>query len=187
MRSGFVAFSPDSHPDRRDGFAPRGYGVDVNTIFGLPAHPLFVHVPVVLIPLAFVGALVMLALPSWWSRLMWPTSVVACLGALGALLAGGSGEGLEEARRAGAVRELVREHTQSGEVARTTSLIFVGILLVAVFGPRFVARITSRSWWRPVVAVAIVVSGATASWAMYDAGHSGATSVWHDVSVGNGD
>ena len=187
MRSGFVAFSPDSHPMSRGRSATGDYVARVNSIFGLPAHPLFVHVPVVLIPLAFVGALVMLARPSWWSRLMWPTSVVACLGALGALLAGGSGEGLEEARRAGAVRELVREHTQSGEVARTTSLIFVGILLVAVFGPRFIARITSRSWWRPVVAVAIVVSGAIASWAMYDAGHSGATSVWHDVSVGDGD
>jgi hypothetical protein len=38
------------------------------------------------------------------------------------------------------------------------------------------------------VVVAVVASGAFASWAMYDAGHSGAKSVWNDVKVsGEGD
>ena len=36
--------------------------------------------------------------------------------------------------------------------------------------------------------VAVVASGAFSSWAMYDAGHSGAKSVWNEVKViGEGD
>ena len=37
----------------------------METIDGLPAHPLFVHLPVVLIPLAFIGAILVLAVAKW--------------------------------------------------------------------------------------------------------------------------
>jgi uncharacterized membrane protein len=33
--------------------------VTFSKIFGLPAHPLFVHIPIVLIPLAAIGAVAM--------------------------------------------------------------------------------------------------------------------------------
>ena len=48
---------------------------------GLPAHPLFVHVPVVLIPLSVLGALVLVARPAWWDRF----GVLLCLGAIVAM------------------------------------------------------------------------------------------------------
>lgn len=160
----------------------------MNTVFGLPAHPLFVHVPVVLIPLGFIGALFMLARPSWWERLKWPTVVVTGAGMLGALLAANSGEGLEGAVRDRSVRGLVHEHIEAADIARGVSIAFFAVLVVAVFGPRFVKALGSAKWWKPLVAVALVVTGAYASWSMYDAGHSGAKSVWHDVKVvGEGD
>ena len=41
--------------------------IHVSTIYsGLPAHPLFLHVPVILIPVAVIGALVLVARPSWF-------------------------------------------------------------------------------------------------------------------------
>src|ERR1700685_1299813 len=38
--------------------------IQINTIYsGLPAHPLFLHVPVILIPVATIAALVLVARP----------------------------------------------------------------------------------------------------------------------------
>jgi flagellar motor component MotA len=160
----------------------------VNTFFGLPAHPLFVHLPVVLIPLGFVGVLLMVGRPSWWQRLAWPTVVVTALGTLGAIMAANSGEALEEAVRDRSVRDLVREHVEAGDMARGAAIVFFVVLVVSVFGPRFVKALVAKKWWRPLVVVAVVASGAFASWAMYDAGHSGAKSVWNEVKVtGEGD
>src|SRR6202453_722634 len=44
-------------------------GIRITTIYsGLPAHPLFVHVPVVLIPTSVVAAVVFVFKPQWLSR-----------------------------------------------------------------------------------------------------------------------
>ena len=162
----------------------------MNTFLGIPAHPLFVHLPVVLIPLGFIGALFMLARPAWWQRLAWPTVTVTAVGTLGAILAANSGEALEEAVRDRSVRALVHEHVEAGDMARGAAIAFLIVMLVVVFAPRFVKTIAAKKWWRPVVIVAVVASGAFSSWAMYDAGHSGAKSVWNEVKVtgeGEGD
>ena len=160
----------------------------MNTFLGLPAHPLFVHLPVVLIPLGFIGALFMLARPAWWQRFAWPTVIVTAVGTLGAILAANSGEALEEAVRDRSVRALVREHVEAGDMARGAAIVFLIVMLVAVFAPRFVKTIAAKKWWRPLVIVAVVASGAFSSWSMYDAGHSGAKSVWNEVKVtGEGD
>ena len=57
--------------------------IKINTIYGgLPAHPLFLHVPVILIPVAGLAALALAARPSWWTRHgVWVTLVaVVALG-----------------------------------------------------------------------------------------------------------
>ncbi|MEN9805239.1 MAG: hypothetical protein RIS41_2086 [Actinomycetota bacterium] len=163
-----------------DGSSAR-YVAIMETVFDLPSHPLFVHVPVVLVPLAFVGVVGMVVRPRWWDRLIWPTFVVAVLGTVGAVLAAGSGEELEEAVEGRAVRALVHDHAEAGELARTASLLFFVVLVATFFGPRVVTRLRSARWWRPIMMVAVLVSGGVASWSMFDAGHSGAKSVWNDV------
>jgi hypothetical protein len=43
--------------------------IRITTIYsGLPAHPLFVHVPVILIPTTVVAAIVLVLRPAWLSR-----------------------------------------------------------------------------------------------------------------------
>ena len=59
--------------------------VHFNTVYeGLPAHPLFVHVPVILIPTVGVGALIVSARARWFERhSVWLCAVaVVALGAL---------------------------------------------------------------------------------------------------------
>ena len=45
--------------------------MEVGNLFGLPAHPLLVHIPVALIPLCAAGAIVMVVSASWRQRIGW--------------------------------------------------------------------------------------------------------------------
>ena len=69
--------------------------IKINTIYsGLPAHPLFLHVPVILIPVAGLAALALAARPSWWVRHGVRVTFLAVV-ALGALnLTMGAGKAL---------------------------------------------------------------------------------------------
>lgn len=175
----------------------------MNSIFGIPAHPLFVHIPVVLIPLAAFGVVVMVIRPTWWERYKWATLAVSGAGMLGAIAAASSGEGLEDAVRADSNRELLRDHVGAGETARTVSIVFFAVLFVAVVVLPWwtnrqaqqanassvggnAASAGSPRWLRTAVSLVLVVTALGASWSVYDAGHSGAKSVWSDVKVGEG-
>jgi hypothetical protein len=66
--------------------------IRINTIYsGLPAHPLFLHVPVILIPVVGVAALVLAARPAWFPRHgVWVTLVtVVALGSLNLTMGAG--------------------------------------------------------------------------------------------------
>lgn len=161
----------------------------MDTFFGIPAHPLFVHIPAVLIPLAAVGVVIMLLRPTWWERYKWATLVVAGAGMLGAILAAGSGEGLEEGVEGTVNRSELRAHVEAGEAARTVSIVFFIVLFVAVVVvPWLLKRRASATgapkWLRPIVAIALVAGAGSASWTVFNAGHSGAKSVWGEVKVG---
>ena len=55
--------------------------MEIETFFGLPAHPLMVHLPVVLIPLAGIIAIVFAFRPAWLDRFGWHLVVLSGLGA----------------------------------------------------------------------------------------------------------
>ncbi len=55
----------------------------MDTLFGLPAHPLLVHIPIVLLPLAAIGVIVMLIKPEWHRRYRWVVLAMGVVGALG--------------------------------------------------------------------------------------------------------
>ncbi len=162
----------------------------METLGGIPAHPLFVHLPAVLIPLASIGVVLMLIRPTWWSRYQWATLAVAGAGTLGAMLAAGSGEALEEGVEGSADRAQLHAHVEAGESARTLSIVFFAVVLIAVVVLPWLmkrrATAGSPKWLRPVVAIALVLSAGAANWTVFDAGHSGAKSVWGDVKVGEG-
>ena len=175
----------------------------MNSIFGIPAHPLFVHIPVVLIPLAAVGVIMMVFRPSWWERYKWATLTIAGVGMVGAIIAAGTGEELEEAVEDTAPRQLLRAHAEAGEVSRTVSIVFFAVLVAAIVVlPWWMKRRanatsagvvgattdgSSPKWLRSVVSVVLVATALGASWTVYDAGHTGAKSVWSDVNVGEGE
>lgn len=170
----------------------------IDTLGGLPAHPAIVHLPVVMVPVAFVLALV--ALRAGTRRWSLPAATVsAVLGLVGALLAGSTGEALQNSVERTA---LVRSHIRAADQVNFFLVPFVVLLclLMVVEWARtdsvpFASRLTpltrrvvpSLAKWpaRTVSALlaVTVVLGALASWKTYDAGHSGAKSVWHDVKI----
>lgn len=68
----------------------------LDTVAGLPVHPLAVHVPVVLLPLAALGILALVVARGWRRPLAWPLLGVLLVGTVGAVVARQSGEALED-------------------------------------------------------------------------------------------
>lgn len=100
--------------------------IEMDELFGLPAHPLLVHIPVVIIPLALLAAVLALW-PRTRRHAALAAAALALVGAVGAVLAAGAGETLEDDVRE---TELVEEHVEQGDRVELPALAF-GALAIA--------------------------------------------------------
>ena len=163
----------------------------MENLFGLPAHPLLVHVPVVLVPLAAIGVIAMAIRPVWL-RVFGPiVAALAGIGFFGAVLAAGSGEELEEKRSAAGetISKTLEEHGELGETAQWISgLFFLAVLLWVLFAwwrrrageEKAVAKVRKPKLVAVVLMVASVLAGAGAAVSIAAAGHNGAKAVWEN-------
>jgi uncharacterized membrane protein len=160
--------------------------MEIDELFGLPAHPLVVHAAVVLLPLAAVVTVVCAAVPRA-RKYYGPVALGLALMAVVAVgLAQGSGESLQERVDETA---LVAEHTQQGERVLPWA---VAVLVSA-------GAVTALPWlerWRPslpakqitiAMLVVAVVAGVGATWTVMEVGHSGAKATWDQVGAAHGD
>jgi uncharacterized membrane protein len=165
-----------------------------DTLGGIVSHPLLVHIPVVLVPLATIGVIVLAFRPRWVPTFGPLVAIITGIGMVGAWLAAESGESLEE-RFESAGQEIagtLEEHVEMGESVP----VIVGLFFVAV-----VAWV-AVSWWRrrageeratavlrkPRIVVSVlmalaIVLGVVATVSVAQTGHSGAKSVWEDTSI----
>lgn len=151
----------------------------MDSLFNLPAHPLLVHIPVMGVPLAAFGAIV-IALRPRWRRAYGPLVVaMAAIGAFGALLAAGSGESLQESQ---SIRD-IGDHGSYGEFARNVSFLLLGLVFVLVALDRWRSHPRLQRvpvWALTAVAGLTIVGSLGAAATMVLAGHSGAKQVWRD-------
>jgi hypothetical protein len=154
--------------------------LEIEELFGIPAHPLMVHAAVVLLPIAAVMTIVCAALPRA-RRHYAPLALAFALVATVAVgLAQGSGEALEE--HVDETR-LVEEHTDQGErVLPWAVAVLIAAGLVAA-GPVLMRRRPTLSGRTVAVALVAVslIAGAGATWTVVEVGHSGAKATWDDV------
>ncbi|HEY5861346.1 MAG TPA: DUF2231 domain-containing protein [Actinomycetota bacterium] len=163
--------------------------MDIETIFGLPAHPLLVHVPVVLIPLCAAGAVWIVVWPSWRPRIGWIVVVLSGFTVVMSKLAADSGEALEDALD----REssLLERHTELGDTFVWFALAFFVAVLALMLWDRAQRRKADPSGGSTgrarattpaaiVLSILVVVTAAAASFRVYQVGHSGAESVWNE-------
>lgn len=139
-------------------------------VFGLPLHPLIVHAAVVLVPLAAIGALLVLA--SGWvrTRYGWLTAAAAVAGAAACVAARLSGEALAATMGGGGA--LVQAHRMWGELAPFPAVA----LALALPATLLLERRTRGGWWAGLVVTA--ASSLACLVLVVLTGHSGATAVW---------
>jgi hypothetical protein len=148
----------------------------LDTIFGLPMHPLIVHATVVIVPSAALLVAVAAVYPRFRAWIG-PVPVLAALAACVLVpLSTGSGEELQ--RRVGET-SLVEKHA---ELADTLIWFVIPLAAVAVLGYWLHRRGTAGTGLVAAVAVgAVLLSGAT----LVDVGligHSGAKASWSKVA-----
>jgi len=153
---------------------------DMSTFFGLPAHPLLVHVPIVLIPLAAITAFVSIH-KKYRREMLLVTAVMAVVGLAFLSLAAGAGESLQhDLPRSRAIHD----HADAGEKSQGPTAVFafaaVGAVLAGEAARRkFVFKGKSLpKWSASALLVLTVVGGVASAVAVSQAGHSGAKSVW---------
>jgi Predicted membrane protein (DUF2231) len=164
----------------------------ITSIRGLPAHPLFAHVPVILIPLAGIGAIAMLW-PAVRDRIGWYVVALVFVAGIFTQLTIDAGQSLQEYVRES---QLVHEHTRMGENVRPWLLLMflalAGVMLLARrarqaegegggdrgANPSTGLRVATVS----VAALSIVFSGVATYW-IYRIGDSGAKAVWAPTQV----
>jgi hypothetical protein len=158
----------------------------LTSLFGLPAHPFLVHIPVVLIPLGALGAVLML-----WPRLRatigWWVCGILVVAGIATQLAIDSGQDLEEYVRESS---LVRDHVRMGENIRPWVLLLflalVGVMLVDRAIKRRAEQTDGRDPLRiagVALSVLSIVFAAMSVYWVYRIGHSGSKAVWHDTQV----
>ena len=159
----------------------------IDQIQGLPAHPLVVHVPVVLIPLTLILAIVAVAWPGGRRWLSLAVLIGATGSMLGAQVAVMSGDWLEEHVESSS---LIHDHAELGEGARTFAILM--FLAAAAFfvrewrdrlpGGDRLGRILAPRGVAVALSVLLLATAVLTTVWVVRAGHMGAKAAWSDVS-----
>jgi uncharacterized membrane protein len=164
--------------------------IRITTIYsGLPAHPLFVHVPVVLIPTTVVAAVVFVLEREWFSRYGIALCVVSIVAMSSIFLTMQAGAALRgELHLRGQAAQLISEHSQAAHILAYVYVLFTATLIVTFAAQRIsggmptgldiVDRLLSP---KPIVAalrVALVVLSLVAGYMVFRTGDLGAKAVW---------
>lgn len=150
------------------------------TLGGIPLHPLIVHLAVIAIPVAALGAILIALLPRLNQRWVLPVFVTSVLGTLGAGLAKMSGEALAEAKNLSEHAEPLAEHAQYSDLAVVSAILLTGMLFiytVVVKKPQFHSLLASPKILLAVRALTVLVAIAALITVVL-AGHEGAALVW---------
>jgi hypothetical protein len=187
--------------------------IRINTIYsGLPAHPLFLHVPVILIPVAAIAALALAARPSWWVRHgVWVTFVaVVALGSLNLTMAAGKAlkqdlgvpiAGFGGAGGVGLQGSLIARHEHAADLLRIFTILLTAVLIVSLalfrrddgspvtgigFVDALLVRLQSVPAMRMLARVAMAGLAVLCLYFVFHTGDLGAKAVWQERVHGGG-
>ena len=164
--------------------------IRVNTISpGLPAHPLFIHIPVVLIPVSVLGALASVAQPRWMTRygiLLCLCAIVAMSSIFLAMQAGGALRG--ELHLTGRAAQLINEHANAASVLAFVFIAFTAILILTFSSQRIsqgmptglviADRALGSARTYQALRIVLVLLAIVAAFSVYRVGDLGAKAVW---------
>lgn len=149
-------------------------------LFGTPAHPLLVHIPIVLLPLLAVVAIVMATKPELRRRFGLWLLVATLVTAAVTFWATQAGEQLQDALQPALGSKGDRHAELGDQTALLATVFFVGAGLMVVID-RWFKQLTRSA---VVLAWAVAAIGVvTAVWVIRT-GHEGARITWDGVNVG---
>jgi uncharacterized membrane protein len=143
--------------------------VQISSAFGLPAHPLLLHVPVVFVPILGIAVLIAVARPSWFGT---PLAAFAVVCLASTLITIGAGEALLENTPRLEGNQTVHDHGDAGETVRFCLILLTATLLGLLYVKQR-AAVTALK----VLAVLFALSAAGFT---IRTGHLGAKLVWDD-------
>jgi hypothetical protein len=160
-----------------------------NVYGGLPAHPLFVHVPVILIPTGVIGALVFMARPDWLGRYGIPLCLVSIVAMSSIFLTMQAGAALRgELHLHGEAATLISEHSQAAHILAVIFTAFTAVLIVTFAANRIsggrptglgmVDRLLSSRSTFDALRILLVVLAIGAGFMTFRTGDLGAKAVW---------
>lgn len=165
-------------------------GIRITTIYGgLPAHPLFVHVPVVLIPTTIVAAIVFMVKPEWFSRYGIALVLVSIVAMSSIFLTMQAGAALRKALNLqGPAARLISEHSHAAHVLAIVYVLFTATLILTFAALRIsggmptslgvVDRLLSPRSVFTALRVLLVLLSLSAGYMVFRTGDLGAKAVW---------
>jgi hypothetical protein len=164
--------------------------IRIRTIYsGLPAHPLFVHLPVVLIPITIVAAIVVVIKPQWLSRYGIALAVASIVAMSSVFLAMQAGAALRGALNLqGPAAKLISEHSQAAHILAIVYVLFTAALIVTFAAQRISGGmptglgivdgpLSSKSVFTALRVVLVLLS-IGAGYMVFRTGDLGAKAVW---------
>ncbi len=149
-------------------------------IFGVPAHPLFVHLPVVLVPVVAVVAIVLALRRNWRQRFGMALTGASAVACVTIVLAKQSGEAMfEYMNQAPAIH---RHETLANVTVVLTGLLFLAI--VAMVGAQRRGMSKPRSAMAVTLSSITIVVASLAIVGVLQTGHEGARVTWNSGQPG---
>jgi hypothetical protein len=166
--------------------------IRITTIYGgLPAHPLFVHVPVILIPTTIMAALVLMAKPNLFARYGIALAGVSIAAMASVFVTMQAGAALSHAlHEQGTEANLISQHSQAAHILAIIYVLFTATLIVTFAAQRIsggmptglgiVDRLLSPGAVFTSLRVLLVVLSIGAGYMTFRVGDLGAKAVWQD-------
>lgn len=166
--------------------------IRITTIYSnLPAHPLFVHVPVILIPATVIAAVVFVFRREWLSRYGIALAVVSIVAMSSIFLTMQAGAALRgELNLQGRAAKLISEHSQAAHILAIVYVVFTATLIVTFAAQRIsggrptgLGILDSLLSPRPMLTalrVVLVLLSVVAGYMCFRTGDLGAKAVWEE-------
>jgi uncharacterized membrane protein len=164
--------------------------IRITTIYSsLPAHPLFVHVPVVLIPATVVAAVVFVFKRDWFSRYGIALAVVSIVAMSSIFLTMQAGAALRASLHLqGQAATLISEHSHAAHILAIIYVVFTATLIVTFAAQRIsggrptglgiVDDLLSSKAMFTALRVVLVLLSIGAGYMCFRTGDLGAKAVW---------
>jgi len=164
--------------------------IRITTVYeGLPAHPLFVHVPVVLIPTTVVAAIIFMFRTDWFGRYGIALALVSIVAMSSIFLTMQAGAALRAALHLqGEAANLISQHAQAAHYLAYIYVGFTAILIVTFAARRIssgmptglgiVDRLLSPRSTFTGLRVLLVALAIGAGYMVFRTGDLGAKAVW---------